>query len=684
MSTQNSCSPDKRDIKIFVSHTAGSDNDIIDNPLFVNVRGGAVFAKTAAPKLPGDDTGDNISELNRHFSEYSVIYWAWKNQQADYFGLCHYRRFLSFSDKKLPAGGLRQVNFDGMTKATLQAAGLDDPEKMRQVIEEYDMIVPYEHDVVKHDCKDTRIKNVRQFWLRYHASYLKESEFDLILQLIKKHNKAYYKDALEYMKRICFRGFNCFVMKKELFNEYCEYVFPMLFEFEKKCDRTHNSTLTNRNTGYAGEWFFSIFVYHKIKEGKCRIKETQLVVYSDTLKEELLKPAFVEKSIPIVFSVSDTNAHRVAATLQSIIDNRDPVTKLDIILLHPGNTPDRWHNQLLKEELSSLVRMQEKYGGVSIRSFNPKNEIGRLELRDLADVKHKEKYYGVLLPFILKDFERAVYISDTMLCRGDISGILEVIENGGIAAETDISSGKADHSDYGVYATYDLNYIAMVNGFVPGYKDKVTNRLGLHDPYAFFSADFIVYDLKKARESFRLETVAKKIITCSTPERQLTASEAINLVYQGKIGRLPQTYNAFYNLEPDYFAVCEYIPSELDKGTEDTKLINLRAMHQVTRNLKLDVIKEYLSYGRKTLFYEELLLDMGDTAILNKKKKYVKRVHYKQQSEEYIEVHKTYEQALADKMFPMGSPVRSVIDTVLPKGTKRQELVKKCLRNLTR
>lgn len=664
MSTQDSCSPDKRDIKIFVSHTAGSDNETIDNPLFINVRGGAVFDKTAEPVLPGDDTGDNISELNRHFSEYSVIYWAWKNQKADYYGLCHYRRFLSFSDKKLRAGGLRQVNFDGMTKATLQAAGLDDSEKMEKVIRDYDMIVPYEHDVVKHDCKDSRIKNVRQFWLRYHASYLKESELDLILELIKKHNKAYYKDALEYMNGILFRGFNCFVMKKELFNEYCEYVFPMLFEFEKKCDRTHNSTLTNRNTGYAGEWFFSIFVYHKIKEGKCRIKETQLVVYSDTVKEEPLKPAFGEKSISIAFSVSDTNAHRVAATIQSIIDNKDPGTKLDIILLHPGNNTDRWHNQLLREELSGLVRMQEKYGGVSIRSYNPKNEIGRLELRRLADIKYKERYYGVLLPFILKEFDRAVYVSDTMLCRGDIS------------------LGKADHSDYGIYATYDLNYIAMVNGFVAGYKDKIVNRLGLHDPYAFFSADFIAYDLKKARESFRLEAVAEKIITYSTLERQLTAAEAFNLAYQGKIGRLPQTYNAFYNLEPDYFAVCEYIPMELDKGTEDTKLINLRAMHQVTRDLKLRVVKDYLSYGRETEFYEELLLDVGYAAIFKKKKKFVKRVHYKQLNEEYIEAHKTSEQALADKMFPMGSPVRGVIDTVLPKGTKRQETIKKLFKGI--
>ena len=130
----------KKDIKIFVSHRIDLDSETIDNPLFVPVRCGAVFDKRENITMLGDNTGDNISEKRMSFCELTVQYWAWKNVEADYYGLCHYRRYFSFSDKIWTETNI----YNHIEEKILNKKFLDkydvNYDKVSRLLDEYDVI----------------------------------------------------------------------------------------------------------------------------------------------------------------------------------------------------------------------------------------------------------------------------------------------------------------------------------------------------------------------------------------------------------------------------------------------------------------------------------------------------------------------------------------------------------------
>lgn len=270
------------DIKIFVSHRIDIDSELIENPLYVPVRCGAVFDSENPNHLIGDDTGDNISEKRMSFCELTVQYWAWKNVEADYYGLCHYRRYLSFAKEKFPTDEYNMIHNAVLTPKCKQKFGLLNDKYMRSYIEQYDVVVSECAQVDKIPLPKGVTRTVRELWEAHDGIFFEKYVIDLLFQLIDEFAPEYSKSAREYFDGKFHRGFNCYVMRKELFDRLCQFQFPIMFEIERRLDTTGYTQTMLRTPAFLGEMLYGIFVYHITTKETWRVGELQLAFFSNT------------------------------------------------------------------------------------------------------------------------------------------------------------------------------------------------------------------------------------------------------------------------------------------------------------------------------------------------------------------------------------------------------------------
>lgn len=172
-----------------------------------------------------DDEGDNISSRNANYSELTALYWIWKNvlpkeKQDKYVGLAHYRRFLAIGDDDLK-----------------RLAGND-----------IDVVLPYplpnEPDSAAH-----------------HKRYIAENEWEAVLKALQELQPEYYEALDEVMAQEYIYAYNIFVAKNEVMNDYCGWLFPLLFRVEELID-PQGIRKPNRYIGYIAETLETLYFMH--------------------------------------------------------------------------------------------------------------------------------------------------------------------------------------------------------------------------------------------------------------------------------------------------------------------------------------------------------------------------------------------------------------------------------------
>ncbi|WP_024866212.1 DUF4422 domain-containing protein [Butyrivibrio sp. FCS014] len=179
-----------------------------------------------------DDKGEGISERNRQMCELTAMYWIWKNYTGEIVGAEHYRRRFMLPDGWIGA-------FESG---------------------EADVILPvplYVHPTLKDNyCQ----RHTVETW-------------EAMEQALSDIHPECAEDAMHFFETTsCYSPCNMLISRKEVYDELCEWLFPVLFAVLEKCGTLEDS-YQNRYPGFLAERLITYFFRMKADEYK--------VIYAD-------------------------------------------------------------------------------------------------------------------------------------------------------------------------------------------------------------------------------------------------------------------------------------------------------------------------------------------------------------------------------------------------------------------
>lgn len=427
-------------------------------------------------QMIGDDTGENISEKNPSYNEMTALYWAWKNYDMlgspSYIGLMHYRRH--FCIKKM-----------GEKSAYFECGHCDDPnayireelgltkDALEELLEKNDFIIGkpyYKNSVYEHYRENHKIE-----------------ELDHAIRIVKEKFPRYYKSLKRYIRGNDTYFCNMFIFPKDIFFEYCEFVFGVLQQYETETDITGKRLfISERLTG--------AFVRYLLDKGK---------------KGANVPTMFLEErlTIPVALATDLNFVVPTFAAIASLLQNAKPSTFYDINILAEGEAAEYVREQ--------SIGFEARYKNFKINVIDMGREFSDVHM----SIGHitPTTYYRLHLPKILKDYAKCLYLDSDITVNTDLSELY-----------------RTNIDDYYVAGVRAAGYYYPEDWVL-----RHTHEVGLPSIGQYINAGVLLMNLARLRN----EKVCEKMLSYVGKGFSSQDQDIINLVCYNNIKILPPKYN---------------------------------------------------------------------------------------------------------------------------------------------
>lgn len=193
--------------------------------------------------LIGDDTGDNISDLNRSVNEATVMYWAWKNRDRlgnpKWIGLMHYRRHFVFRFERCARDYEHAIGIDAATIEEIVGEG------------RYGSFV---RENVRNDRESAALTHAQRR-PRDRFQQLYENCRDFAIRELRAANPVFGAHLKTDLDEVGMS--NMFVMRWDDFEEYASLLFPVVLKICDQFGEESADIVEKRIPGFVIEWLTS-------------------------------------------------------------------------------------------------------------------------------------------------------------------------------------------------------------------------------------------------------------------------------------------------------------------------------------------------------------------------------------------------------------------------------------------
>lgn len=624
-------------IKIFAS--AHKPVDLFESQIIQPVQVGCALRNDLFPWAWHDNDGVNISNQNAMYCELTAQYWAWKNVDAEYYGFCHYRRYFNFSSNRYEENEWGEIMEPFIGADSQKKYGLDD-ETIAKALAGYDLIT-------------TEVKDLRGFPgeantpLEQYEAAPKLNSDDLfhVFAILEDMHPEYSEDIKNFANgnRSCFC--NMFIMKRDLFFAYCEWLFPVLDRFVSEWDHSLCSKECLRTPGHLAERLLNIYLMHGERTGASwKRKQVQCVHIEYPDKRYFDMPpvpnyASIDKPVvPVVFAADNNYVPMLTTTIDSMLANASKDYFYDIVVIEDGITGEN------KEQMAQYF---SRYSDVSVRFFGAGALISGYDLTTSNEHISKETYYRFLIQDILPYYGKVLYLDSDLIIEGDVSELFELNLGDNLLA-----------------AAHDVDYMGNLNMHDGKRMEYTKEVLHMDNPFGYFQAGVLVLNTAEMR---KLHSVEEWLEIASNPDYIYNDQDILNAHCQGRVKYLGYEWNVMHDCGGRVSNVFSFAPASAfdayNTSRSSPKIIHYAGFEKPWIMPECDFAEHYWKYARKTPFYEKLIAQISK--------------HKTDELHALLE-----EEARPPKAVGENNPIRKVVDPIMPLGSRRREAAKAVGRKL--